>query len=72
MEQITRKEWGKHILLVFVIIVMIQSFTLCKVEGKSMQPTLQEDDYVFVNKVAAHFPLSATWGDSCDKKRGRL
>lgn len=57
MEQITRKEWGKHILLVFVIIVMIQSFTLCKVEGKSMQPTLQEEDYVFVNKVAAHFPL---------------
>ena len=56
MEQITRKEWDKLILLVFVIIVMIQSFTLCKVEGKSMQPTLQEEDYVFVNKVAAHFP----------------
>lgn len=32
MEQITRKEWDKLILLVFFIIVMIQSFTLCKVE----------------------------------------
>ena len=33
------------------------SFTLCKSGRKSMQPTLYEEDYVFVNKAAVHFPI---------------
>lgn len=55
MKQEIKRGWGKYILFVFVLVVAYHSFTLCKVEGKSMQPTLYEEDYVFVNKAAVHF-----------------
>ncbi|KAA0765844.1 signal peptidase I [Bacillus sp. SH5-2] len=58
-EEIKKKEiktgWGKYILFIFVMVIAYHSFTLCKVKGKSMQPTLYEEDYVFVNKAAVHF-----------------
>ncbi|TKI84540.1 signal peptidase I [Bacillus mycoides] len=55
MKEENKRGWGKYILFIFVLVVTYQSFTLCKVEGKSMQPTLHEEDYVFVNKAAVHF-----------------
>ncbi len=55
MKQEIKRGWGKYILFVFVLVIAYHSFTLCKVEGKSMQPTLYEEDYVFVNKAAVHF-----------------
>ncbi|KFN01293.1 signal peptidase I [Bacillus clarus] len=55
MKQEIKKGWEKVLLFIFVMVVAFYSFTLCKVEGKSMQPTLHEEDYVFVNKAAVHF-----------------
>ena len=54
MKQEIKRGWG-NTYFVFVLVVAYHSFTLCKVEGKSMQPTLYEEDYVFVNKAAVHF-----------------
>ena len=55
MKQEIKRGWGKYILFVFVLVIAYHSFNLCKVEGKSMQPTLYAEDYVFVNKAAVHF-----------------
>ena len=55
MERQSKNQWGKFVLFIFVMLVIINSFTLCKVEGKSMQPTLQEEDYVFVNTAVTRF-----------------
>lgn len=52
MKKEIKRGWGKYILFIFVMVIAYYSFALCKVEGKSMQPTLYEEDYVFVNKAA--------------------
>ncbi len=70
MKQEIKRGWGKYILFVFVLVVAYHSFTLCKVEGKSMQPTLYEEDYVFVNKAAVHFFRFRAWRNCHYKGRG--
>ncbi|EOP87695.1 signal peptidase I [Bacillus thuringiensis] len=51
MKKEIKRGWGKYILFILVMVIGYYSFTLCKVEGESMQPTLYEADYVFVNKA---------------------
>lgn len=51
MKKEIKRGWGKYILFILVIVIGYHSFTLCKVEGESMKPTLYEEDYVFVNKA---------------------
>ena len=51
MKKEIKRGWGKYILFILVIVIGYHSFTLCKVEGESMRPTLYEEDYVFVNKA---------------------
>ncbi|MCU4715596.1 signal peptidase I [Bacillus cereus] len=47
-------EWGKSLLIVIIIILIIKTFIFApfKVEGASMQPTLYNDDRLIVNKIA--------------------
>ena len=40
-----------YILIIIGVIFINKSFLFCMVEGISMQPTLNEKDYILVNKV---------------------
>lgn len=46
-------DWTKSIFIAFVIVMIIHQFVfnLSTVEGQSMQPTLQDDERLFVNKI---------------------
>ncbi|AIK36018.1 signal peptidase I [Bacillus pseudomycoides] len=61
MKQKNPKYW-RNITLFLLITVMFMiislNFLLCKIEGKSMYPTLQNEEYILVNRAgAAIFPL---------------
>lgn len=46
-------DWTKSIFIAFIIVMIIHQFVfnLSTVEGQSMQPTLQDNERLFVNKV---------------------
>ncbi|PGT74215.1 signal peptidase I [Bacillus cereus] len=50
-------EWGKPILFTIIGAAIIKTFIFAPfvVEGASMQPTLQNNDRIFVNKIALQF-----------------
>ncbi|PGP40780.1 signal peptidase I [Bacillus thuringiensis] len=54
MKLFTLKYWRNicsYILIIIGVIFINKSFLFCMVEGISMQPTLNEKDYILVNKV---------------------
>lgn len=50
-------EWGKAILFAVIFAMIIKTFIFAPfvVEGASMQPTLKNNDRLFVNKISLHF-----------------
>ncbi len=70
MKKEIKRGWGKYILFILVMVIGYHSFTLCKVEGESMQPTLYEEDYVFVNKAVVRLSKFTTRRNCHYKGRG--
>ena len=49
------KDWGATILLCLAIVFLrIAVFDVTKVQGKSMYPTLEQDDRLLVEKISTH------------------
>jgi signal peptidase I len=50
-------DWIKALIIAMVIVVLLQTyvFNLSKVKGESMQPTLHEQDRLFVDKIVYAF-----------------
>ncbi|MFF2880303.1 signal peptidase I [Bacillus toyonensis] len=58
MKQLILKDWRKicsYILIIIGIISINKSFLFCMVEGISMQPTLNENNRILVNKASIYF-----------------
>ena len=57
--------WMVNIIAAFVLAVLINvfAFQLTNVEGKSMEPTLQDNDKVFVSKLINTFEVEPEYGD---------
>ncbi|EOP69249.1 signal peptidase I [Bacillus cereus] len=58
MKQLILKDWRKicsYILIIIGIIIINKSFLFCMVEGISMQPTLNENNRILVNKASVYF-----------------
>ena len=66
MKQLILKDWRKicsYILIIIgiIIIIIIKSFLFCMVEGISMQPTLNENNRILVNKASVYFSVFSSW-----------
>ncbi|HDX9610182.1 TPA: signal peptidase I [Bacillus toyonensis] len=58
MKQLILKDWRKICSSIFIIIGILfinKSFLFCMVEGISMQPTLNENNRILVNKASIYF-----------------
>lgn len=44
--------WAKTLIVAFIVVLIVHyfGFNLSTVEGRSMEPTLQDDEWLFVNK----------------------
>lgn len=58
-------EWIQMIVLSIVVAVLINLFVFqpVRIEGKSMTPTLQNNDYVILSKLGKTFNLDFKYGD---------
>ena len=61
----TLREWVQMIVLSVVLAVLINSFVFqpVKIEGESMKPTLQNNDYVILSKLGRTFNWDLKYGD---------
>lgn len=50
-------DWSKALIIAFVIVLLLKSyvFRLSTVKQQSMEPTLNEGDWLFINKIAYEF-----------------
>lgn len=50
-------DWSKALIIAFIIVLLLKAyvFQLSTVKHQSMQPTLYEDEWLFVNKLAYEF-----------------
>ncbi|MEC0229657.1 signal peptidase I [Paenibacillus alba] len=50
-------DWTKSILVALLVVILVHQFgfNLSTVRGNSMQPTLQEGEWLFVNKAITYF-----------------
>ncbi|MBB3112619.1 signal peptidase I [Paenibacillus phyllosphaerae] len=47
-------DWGRTLVIALIVVVLLHFFVfnLSTVEGQSMEPTLYEDEWLFVNKIS--------------------